>query len=144
VKAAESYSSGLCFSSHIMANSYMLPDMANMLRAVVGGVGTVSTPTGQENLDQRLSWLVFTNRVKTTRLTHEPHDPNRDCAEITVEGGGTYRASSLISAAGYKYSQPKMSVDLKWKKPSWLICDNLYKGIFNVKEPNIMYVGMQH
>ena len=55
MKAAESYSSGLCFSSHIMANSYMLPDMANMLRAVVGGVGTVSTPTGQEILDQRLN-----------------------------------------------------------------------------------------
>ena len=46
VKAKESFSSGLCFSSHIIANSYSLPDLASMLKLQVGGVGTVSTPTG--------------------------------------------------------------------------------------------------
>ena len=39
---------------------------------------------------------------------------------------------------------PKFSKELKWKNPDWLICDNLYKGIFNIDEPKVMYLGMQH
>lgn len=51
---------------------------------------------------------------------------------------------NTISSMGYEYISAVLDEQLLWENPGWLICENLYKGIFNVNEPNVMYVGMQH
>ena len=62
---------------------------------------------------------------------------------VHFKEGSSRKIDAVILCTGYLHSFPFMDENLKLKTTNLLYPPDLYKGIFWVKNPNLMYLGMQ-
>ncbi len=81
---------------------------------------------------------------------HWPDGVEEVPALVRVEGstahfkdGTTAEIDTIILCTGYLHSFPFIAGDLRLRTPNILYPENLYKGVFWLDNPNIMYLGMQ-
>lgn len=115
----------------VMGSSYSAEDIALQCRKYGSGPITISYrtnpmsfhwPSGVEELPQ------------LTRM---------DGTMAHFTDGSTREIDAIILCTGYQHSFPFMADEIKLTTRNRLYTDNLYKGVFWLDDPNVMYLGMQ-
>ncbi|PAU80538.1 potassium transporter [Halovibrio salipaludis] len=115
----------------VMGSSYSAEDIALQCRKYGSGPITITYRTQPMNFD----WPEGIEEVPL--LTH------MDGSTAHFRDGSTRGIDAIILCTGYQHSFPFMAEDLKLTTHNRLYPDNLYKGVFWMDNPDVMYLGMQ-
>lgn len=93
--------------------------------------------------------VVITNRAPMgypwpTGVSEVPMMTHVEGSRAHFTGGQSAEVDVIISATGYQYDFPFLPDSLKLSTRNVLIIKNLYKGVFFVDRPELMYLGMQN
>lgn len=115
----------------IMGSSYSAEDIALQCRKYGSGPVTITYRT------QPMGFKWPDGIEEVPLLTH------MDGSTALFRDGTSREIDAIILCTGYQHSFPFMADDLKLTTSNRLYPDNLYKGVFWVDDPNVMYLGMQ-
>lgn len=86
--------------------------------------------------------ITFHAALKEFRVKH--HENGEQTEELVLADGEVLEdVDEVVFCTGYKFSFPFLDPKLRVQTPKRVICDNLYKGVFLVDDPDVMYLAMQ-
>lgn len=115
----------------VMGSSYSAEDIALQCRKYGSGPITITYRTQPMNFD----WPEGIEELPL--LTH------MDGTTAHFRDGSSRAIDAIIMCTGYQHSFPFMAEDLRLTTSNRLYPDNLYKGVFWMDNPDLMYLGMQ-
>ena len=115
----------------VMGSSYSAEDIALQCKKYGSGPITISYRTSPMGFD----WPDGIEEV--------PQLTQMSGSTAYFRDGSTREIDAIILCTGYQHSFPFMAEDLKLTTSNRLYPDNLYKGVFWLDDPNVMYLGMQ-
>jgi len=115
----------------VMGSSYSAEDIALQCRKYGSGPVTITYRTNPMGF----KWPDGVEEVPL--LTHV------DGNTAHFKDGSTREIDAIIMCTGYLHSFPFMAEDLKLVTANRLWSDGLYKGVFWMDNPKVMYLGMQ-
>lgn len=115
----------------VMGSSYSAEDIALQCRKYGSGPVTITYRTNPMGFH----WPEGIDEVPL--LTHV------EGKTAHFKDGTTREIDAIILCTGYKHSFPFMAEDLKLVTANRLWPDGLYKGVFWMDNPKVMYLGMQ-
>ena len=115
----------------IMGSSYSAEDIALQCRKYGSGPVTITYRTQPMNFD----WPEGIEEV--------PLLERMEGSTAHFSDGSTREIDAIILCTGYQHSFPFMAEDLKLVTANRLWTDSLYKGVFWMDNPRLMYLGMQ-
>ena len=115
----------------VMGSSYSAEDIALQCRKYGSGPITISYRTNPMSFH----WPSGVEEV--------PQLTRMDGTTAHFTDGSTREIDAIILCTGYQHSFPFMADRIKLTTRNRLYTDNLYKGVFWLDDPNVMYLGMQ-
>jgi len=115
----------------VMGSSYSAEDIALQCKKYGSGPVTISYRSAPMDFD----W--------PKGIEELPQLTQMSGSTAHFSDGSTRQIDAIILCTGYQHSFPFMAEDLKLTTRNRLYPDNLYKGVFWLNDPNVMYLGMQ-
>lgn len=115
----------------VMGSSYSAEDIALQCRKYGSGPVTITYRTNPMNFD----WPEGVEEV--------PQLSRMEGNTAHFSDGSTREVDAIILCTGYKHSFPFMADNIKLVTSNRMWTDDLYKGVFWMDDPNVMYLGMQ-
>lgn len=115
----------------VMGSSYSAEDIALQCRKYGSGPVTITYRTNPMNFD----WPEGVEEV--------PQLSRMEGKTAHFSDGSTREVDAIILCTGYKHSFPFMADNIKLVTSNRMWTDDLYKGVFWMDDPNVMYLGMQ-
>lgn len=115
----------------VMGGSYSAEDIALQCRKYGSGPITISYRSNAMGFD----W--------PEGIEELPQLERMDGATARFTDGSTREIDAIILCTGYQHSFPFVADDLKLTTANRLWPDSLYKGVFWMDRPELMYLGMQ-